>query len=230
VSCQSDNGGFGAAPGHDAHMLSTVSAVQILATVNALDKLDAEGGQGRLKVGRCKCKHFFLAARLTVPDIAALQNRESGTFAGDEWGETDTRFLYGAFNALSLLNLMSLIDVPKAVAHVQTCSNFDGGYGVDPQAESHAGQVFTCVGALAIAGRLDLIDKDRLGAWLSERQLENGGLNGRPEKLEDVCYSWWVLSSLAVIDRLHWIDGGKLSAFILRCQVSAEAWTSPVRS
>jgi len=153
-------------------------------------------------------------------DIAGLQDRESGTFAGDEWGETDTRFLYGAFNALSLLNLMSMIDVPKAVAHVQACSNFDGGYGVDAQAESHAGQVFTCVGALAIAGRLDLVDKDRLGAWLSERQLENGGLNGRPEKLEDVCYSWWVLSSLAMIDRLHWIDGKKLSAFILRCQVS----------
>jgi geranylgeranyl transferase type-2 subunit beta len=156
-------------------------------------------------------------------DIAGLQDREAGTFAGDEWGETDTRFLYGAFNALSLLNLMSLIDVKKALAHVQACSNFDGGYGVDPQAESHAGQVFTCVGTLAIAGRLDLVDKDRLGAWLSERQLENGGLNGRPEKLEDVCYSWWVLSSLAMIDRLHWIDGSKLTAFILRCQVSTRA-------
>ncbi len=157
------------------------------------------------------------------PDIAGLQNRETGVFAGDEWGETDTRFLYGAFNALSLLNLMTLIDVPKAVAHVQACSNFDGGYGIDPQAESHAGQVLTCVGALAIAGRLDLVDKDRLGAWLSERQLENGGLNGRPEKLEDVCYSWWVLGSLAMIDRLHWIDGKKLSAFILQCQVSTNA-------
>lgn len=103
---------------------------------------------------------------------------------------------------------------------MQACANFDGGYGVSPGAESHAGQCFTCVGALAIAGRIDLVDKDRLGGWLSERQLENGGLNGRPEKLEDVCYSWWVLSSLAMIDRLHWIDGKKLAAFILKCQVS----------
>ena len=113
-----------------------------------------------------------------------------------------------------------MIDLPKAVAHVQACANFDGGYGIGPGAESHAGQIFTCVGALAIAGHLDLVDKDRLGAWLSERQLDNGGLNGRPEKLEDVCYSWWVLSSLAMIDRLHWIDGDKLTRFILRCQVS----------
>jgi geranylgeranyl transferase type-2 subunit beta len=156
-------------------------------------------------------------ANLSV--IAALQNRENGTFAGDEWGETDTRFLYGALNALSLLNLLHLVDIDKAVEHLQRCSNFDGGFGVRPGAESHAGQIFTCVAALTIAGRLDVIDRDRLGAWLSERQLSNGGLNGRPEKLEDVCYGWWVLSSLAMIDRLHWIDASKQTSFILRCQV-----------
>ncbi|KAI9782475.1 MAG: hypothetical protein M1839_004961 [Geoglossum umbratile] len=203
LSCQHENGGFGAAPGHDAHMLYTVSAVQILATIDALDELDKPGCLGKDKVGRF---------------IANLQDPKTGTFAGDEWGETDTRFLYGALNALSLLHLLSLIDLPAAVSHVQSCANFDGGYGVRPGAESHAGQIFTCVGALAIAGRLDLVDADRLGRWLSERQVEGGGLNGRPEKLEDVCYSWWVLSSLAMIGRLHWIDGKKLEAFILKCQ------------
>ncbi len=131
----------------------------------------------------------------------------------------DTRFVFGALLALSLLDLVSLVNVPKAVAHIQACANFDGGYGVGPGAESHAGQIYTCVGALTIAGRLDLVDKDRLGGWLSERQLSNGGLNGRPEKLEDVCYSWWVASSLAMIDRLHWINGDKLTTFILKCQV-----------
>jgi len=109
--------------------------------------------------------------------------------------------------------------VQVAISYVQACANFDGGYGVSPGAESHAGQIFTCVGALAITGQLHLIDKDRLGGWLSERQLNNGGLNGRPEKLEDVCYSWWVMSSLAMIDRVHWIDGTKLAKFILQCQV-----------
>lgn len=155
----------------------------------------------------------------TYADIASLQDHDTGSFAGDEWGETDTRFLYGAFNALSLLHLLPLVDVSKSVAHVQACANFDGGYGVSPGAESHAGQIFTCVGALAIAGRLDLVDHDRLGGWLSERQLPNGGLNGRPEKMEDVCYGWWVLSSLAIIGRLHWIDSAKLCKFILQCQV-----------
>ncbi len=163
--------------------------------------------------------YTFMTTNLSRVVIANLQDRDTGTFAGDEWGEQDTRFLFGAFNALSLLHLMHVIDLQRAISHVQACANFDGGYGVSPGAESHAGQVYTCVGVLAIAGRLDLVDKDRLGGWLSERQLDNGGLNGRPEKLEDVCYSWWVASSLAMIGRLHWIDGDKLAKFILKCQV-----------
>lgn len=152
------------------------------------------------------------------PVIANLQNREIGTFCGDEWGEEDTRFLYGAFNALSLLGLLHLVDVPRAVDHIQACANFDGGYGVSPGAESHSGQIFTCVAALAIAKRLDLVEVDKLARWLSERQLASGGLNGRPEKDEDVCYSWWVLSSLQIIGRVHWIDRDALVRFILRSQ------------
>lgn len=153
--------------------------------------------------------------------IADLQDRETGTFAGDEWGEQDTRFLYGALNALSLMGLLELVDVDKAAQYVNSCANFDGGYGTSPGAESHSGQVFTCVGALTIAGRLDLVNQEKLGAWLSERQLKNGGLNGRPEKKEDVCYSWWVMSSMAMLDKLHWIDGQKLTSFILQCQVGS---------
>jgi len=155
-------------------------------------------------------------------DIAALQDRHTGTFTGDEFGECDTRFLYGALNALSLLKLLHLVDVDLAVDYIISCANFDGGYGVSPGAESHSGQIFTCLAALSIAGRLDTVDGDKLGRWLSERQVDAGGLNGRPEKLEDVCYSWWVASSLTIIERLHWVDGGKLAEFILRCQDSEE--------
>lgn len=53
LSCQHENGGFGAAPGHDAHMLSTVSAVQILAMLDALDELESRG-KGKAQVGKCR--------------------------------------------------------------------------------------------------------------------------------------------------------------------------------
>lgn len=203
LSCLHDSGGFGAAPGHDAHMLYTVSAVQILATLDAFAEFEAYLPEGKQKTARF---------------IAKLQDQATGAFSGDVWGETDTRFLYGALNALSLLGHVEMIDQQKCISHIQACANFDGGFGTSPGAESHAGQVFTCVGALAILGRLDLVDRDKLGGWLAERQVPHGGLNGRPEKLEDVCYSWWVVSALAMIDRLQWIDGAKLAAFILQCQ------------
>jgi geranylgeranyl transferase type-2 subunit beta len=115
-----------------------------------------------------------------------LQDRETGTFFGDQFGEADTRFLYGALNALSLMRMLHLIDLDKAILYIVLCTNRDGGYGTTPGAESHSGQIFTCVAALAIADRLDLVDTKALGAWLSERQGLDGGLNGRPEKKEDV--------------------------------------------
>lgn len=53
LSCQHENGGFGAAPGHDPHMLYTVSAVQILVTIDALDELEKRNRGGKEKIGSC---------------------------------------------------------------------------------------------------------------------------------------------------------------------------------
>jgi geranylgeranyl transferase type-2 subunit beta len=52
-SCLHESGGFGAAPGHDAHMLYTVSAVQILATLDAFEEFDERVKDGRQKIGQC---------------------------------------------------------------------------------------------------------------------------------------------------------------------------------
>jgi prenyltransferase beta subunit len=53
-SCLHENGGMGAAPGHDAHMLYTVSGVQILATLDAFDELEARVPGGRQKIAKCR--------------------------------------------------------------------------------------------------------------------------------------------------------------------------------
>ncbi|KAG6831548.1 hypothetical protein H0H92_009467 [Tricholoma furcatifolium] len=210
MSCWDDEAGaFGAHLDHDAHVHSTLSAIQILLMHDALDLID-------------------------IP-------RPSGVFAGDSFGEIDTRFLYCAVSALSLLGQLHLLDgEPKerTVQYIIRCRNFDGGFGNVVGAESHAAQglsasvyvvqnsadsqssglVFVCTAALAILDRLDVIDVDTLGWWLCERQLPNGGLNGRPEKLEDVCYSFWVLSAMAILEKIPWIDSDKLISFILSAQ------------
>jgi len=197
MSCWDEEAGaFGAHPNHDAHLLSTLSAIQILVTQNALDRIDK--------------------ARV-VKFILSLQ-QPSGVFAGDAFGETDTRFLYCGVNALSLLGRLDEMNKDKAVEYIERCRNYDGGFGSSVGAESHSAQVFVCVAALAILDRLDVVNVDTLAWWLSERQLPSGGLNGRPEKLEDVCYSFWVLSSLSILNKVSSINADKLASFILSAQ------------
>jgi geranylgeranyl transferase type-2 subunit beta len=167
---------------HDPHLLYTLSALQVLALYDELHRVDRDA---------------------VIRFVASLQQSD-GSFAGDKWGEIDTRFSYCALSVLSLLNALDhdSVSVPKAVDFIKRCKNFDGGFGAVPGAESHAGQIFCCVAALSIAGALDVIDEDLLCWWLCERQCDSGGLNGRPEKQADVCYSWWILSSLSILGRV----------------------------
>lgn len=199
MKCFNKDGGFGLFPRHDSHLSSTLSAVQILKIIDAMDVLDSD------KV--LKISEFV--KNLQLPD---------GSFQGDRFGEIDTRFVYSAVNCLSLLDSLTPEILNKAALFVQQCENFDGGYGMVPGAESHSAQIFVCVATLAICERLDLVNRPNVLQYLSERQVANGGLNGRPEKLPDVCYSWWVLSSLAVLDSLDVIDQDKLRNFIYRAQ------------
>lgn len=54
LSCQTESGGFGAAPGHDAHLLYTTSAIQVLAMVDGLEELEKRGQPGgKTTVGKC---------------------------------------------------------------------------------------------------------------------------------------------------------------------------------
>lgn len=71
--------------------------------------------------------------------ILGLQ-QPSGVFAGDAFGETDTRFLYCAVSALSLLGALDRLDRARTVSYLASCRNFDGGFGRVAGAESHAAQ------------------------------------------------------------------------------------------
>ncbi|CCC68074.1 hypothetical protein NCAS_0A15160 [Naumovozyma castellii] len=195
-------GGFSPFPRHDAHLLTTLSGIQILSIYNSLDALTEEQIE--------KCVEFIKKNQL-----------EDGSFQGDRFGEVDTRFIYTALSSLSILGRLTPEIVDPAVDYILKCYNFDGGFGLSPGSESHAAQAFTCLGALAVVGKVNKLSKsqiDKIGWWLCERQLPEGGLNGRPSKLPDVCYSWWVLSSLAIINKLNWIDYKKLRHFILSSQ------------
>jgi geranylgeranyl transferase type-2 subunit beta len=198
-SCQTESGGISASPGHDAHILYTLTAIQNLTTYDAV-------------------KEDVIDIEKVVAYVKSLQQSD-GSFFGDVWGEVDLRFSMCSIATLALLDRLDEIDVTSAVGFIMQCNNaIDGGFGSRPGSESHAGLIYCALGALSITGHLDLVDSELLGWWLCERQLPSGGLNGRPEKLPDLCYSWWVLASLHILGRLHWIDRQKLLRFILACQ------------
>ena len=77
---------------------------------------------------------------LIVPTVILGLQQPSGIFAGDAFGETDTRFLYCAVSALSLLGALDRLDRTRTVAYLAACRNFDGGFGRIAGAESHAAQ------------------------------------------------------------------------------------------
>ena len=192
ISCyKPEKGCFAPNTHHDGNLLATLSAVQLMALMGRTAELDADKIascatllQPAQPLTRAKsaathefssyaygpsCLHCF--ARHTnaqhhgmFADCASLQQPD-GSFAGDEWGEIDTRFLYSALHAAALLHQLPKLDVAAAVEYVLRCQNFDGAFGLAPGCESHTGQVFCCVGALSIAGALDRLDCDRLGRW-----------------------------------------------------------------
>lgn len=79
--CQSDSGGISASINHDPHLLHTLSAVQILCTYDALNVINVD----------------------KVVEYIQQRQQEDGSFAGDMWGEVDTRFSFCAVATLSLL-------------------------------------------------------------------------------------------------------------------------------
>lgn len=197
------DGGFAGNEGpHDSHLLFTLSAIQIFTIL----------------LGRGEFPVWFDLNR-TINFILKLQ-LPNGSFTGDRFGESDTRFIYCALASLSLINrLDALTRREEVISYINSCKNFDGGYGAIPGSESHGGNIFCCISSLQILSTLpDASSSSELIEWLVWRQLPAGGLNGRPEKLPDVCYSWWILSALKTLSAIHRIDSPKLREFILNCQ------------
>ena len=89
-----DCGGFGASPRHDPNILSTLSAVQIATIYEVLDKKEV-----------CDVS--------SIVDYVKSLQQDDGSFAGDKWGEIDTRFSFCAVAILALLGQLDAINIDK---------------------------------------------------------------------------------------------------------------------
>ena len=174
--CQNIDGGFGGNEGHDSHLTSTLYALLVLYQLGAMEQVD---------LGK------------VAQYVDSLFVKDTGAFMGDIYGETDTRFIYSGLFIYVLLD----IDLPpKSLEFLRRCINEDGGFGGQPEVESHSAYVFCGISAVALLGKLEQLPLKKIKSFLATRQTKFGGFNGRPEKLPDVCYSWWVLSSLHTVN------------------------------
>jgi geranylgeranyl transferase type-1 subunit beta len=58
------------------------------------------------------------------------ENGSYSSFSNTE--EADLRFIYSAVTICHTLQDFSKMDVEKVVAYIDSCYNFDGGYGLRP--------------------------------------------------------------------------------------------------
>ena len=100
----SDSGGYGPFPEHDPQLLFTLSAVQIATMYDVVDDADI----------------------LDIPSIVNyVKNLQQGdgSFAGDKWGEIDTRFSFCAVAILSLLGQLDAINIDKVTKRSRNGTN-----------------------------------------------------------------------------------------------------------
>ena len=218
------SGSFSPYIDHDTHILSTLSAIQLLIMYNDSEFLK---------------KEVFPKVHQYIKKLQL----ENGAFKGDLFTqELDTRYSYNSLHIMYYISKYTpeifeqhqLMDVVNhGLSYLKRCFNYDGGFGLKPQRESHGAHVWTSFSSFAIWGKIDEYftkqELEDLKWWLCERQNLDGGLNGRPCKLSDCCYSWWCLASLKLInyskhfehekyDCLESIDLHKLKEFIIKCQ------------
>ncbi|GBG32677.1 Geranylgeranyl transferase type-1 subunit beta [Hondaea fermentalgiana] len=181
---------------HQAHVSMTYCALLVLAIL----------GDDYSRVDRAAA----------VAGLRSLQQPD-GSFQAVAMGtENDMRFVFCACAVSFMLQDFSGIDVDKTARFILASQSYDGGFGILPNQETHAGAIYTAVGSLALLGRLDDIDRESLERFLVSRQVQ--GFNGRINKVPDTCYTFWVGGSMQMLNRVDWIDVESTRAFLLSCQ------------
>ncbi|EPR78566.1 Geranylgeranyltransferase [Spraguea lophii 42_110] len=213
LNCKNSDGGYGPCVGYPSHVFSTFFALLVLRSLNynSYDKNTIE------YLKRFKCRY------------------------GDDFGEEDNRFTIAALGSLffqfewegeesDFLYFLKIngFDINSIEYFILDCYNKDGGFGLQPQAESHLAQTYCSLGSLSILGFLDCVDKNKIIKFILLRQQESGGFNGRANKKEDTCYSFYGLSSLKILDSHILIDKEKLINFILSCHNEDGGFTDMV--
>ncbi|CDJ45838.1 geranylgeranyl transferase type II beta subunit, putative [Eimeria brunetti] len=127
------------------------------------------------------------------------------------------------------------VRVDAAFSWLLSLLSSDGGVGVSPGAEPHAGAAFCFAGCLSILGKRDSLGSQEarklerqvqvsctllLGAALQRLKVTLICVKGRPGKKGDTCYTFWVTAALLLLgsDPLKVLEPTALAAAVASAQ------------
>uniref|UniRef100_A0A0E0IED4 Geranylgeranyl transferase type II subunit beta n=1 Tax=Oryza nivara TaxID=4536 RepID=A0A0E0IED4_ORYNI len=180
MSCyHPESGGFGGNVGHDAHVLYTLSAVQVLCLFDRLDALDVDKTLLGFKM---KMDHFLvifgvkwtLAVRTWMVDLELCQ----------EVNHTLGRYFVVLALSQSLARCITLIEI-----------SLDGGF-VSVSAKREGS-----MDGLRNLLIVHWIDKDKLAKFILNCQdKENGGISDRPDNAVDIYHTYFGVAGLSLME------------------------------
>jgi len=155
--------------------------------------------------------------------------REDGSFSAfPNSGEADLRPLYCAFAISSMLDDWSGVDIERALAYIQSCESYEGGYGQTPYGEALGGTTYCALASLALNPSASSAStafpnmspqhRAKTIHWLTNTQQAEGGFSGRTNKIADTCYCFWCGASLAMLGVADVVSKPYLASFLDRCQ------------
>ncbi len=99
--------------------------------------------------------------------------KENGSFSNfQNSNEADLRFVYAAVAISNAFNDFSYINKDKIKSYIDSCYNFDGGYGLRPYCQSHSGAIYCAIASYKILG-FEIPHKNETLEFLVNRQSMN---------------------------------------------------------
>lgn len=187
--CQAPSGGFGGSERHDAHILYTLSALQILALYDKLDLVDAD------RVASCMCSLLPMPA---APCLLPLLSRSHCYCPPQPAAGLGTVPL-----TLACCLSPSLRCLHADVAGLQQP---DGSFFGDEWGEVDTRFSYCALNALWLLDRTDAIDVPRAVQYLARCRNFDGGFGCRPGNESHAGQVFTCVAALDIAGRLDVVD------------------------
>jgi prenyltransferase beta subunit len=101
---------------------------------------------------------LLISSRESLYSFLIQMKQPDGSFRMHHGGEIDIRGSYCAISCAKMMGLLTPELTHNVSRFIQTCQNYEGGFGALPGLECHGGYSFCALATLALLDELDSID------------------------------------------------------------------------